>query len=727
MRATSLRSGLAASVLVALGACSSPGEDAPPESPAPSAGEAEATPVVAEPLDSLATFEGRFDPVTGELSIRAIVEGQLAPSFDPKADSLSSVPGSSSGIPAGGGIVAYSPTAPTSVGCPGTGNRCGTVRFVNRSGTDSVLRNVYAVVTELTPGWSVVNADTSRSFGGIPSNVGLYYYEHLLASDRPTAATTPSAGGTVGFRGDRTWSFKKGVGATSDEFFFRFSIYARKITCTPATTQESPADPGYDPTEDRDCDGVPGISRSRTLFVDPVLGNDALTVTDPTDFRGSLLSPFRSINAALAQASTTRNTIALGGTFAATSANININSAASRNVRFLVGQYDITNGFANRVLSPTVLTFSNTAYGIFRNGASTPFYVEGLNIGVTSNLTSTPNVYAIFNSASSATGAALTLRDVTLSATATAAGANGTHGANGAAGLRGGNGSITTGGSGASAVACFVGASGAGGRGGNGGSGFGSNGDNGSSGAAASPGGSGGGGGGGGDGGCGNDGGNGGAGFTGANGAPGFIGTANLASSPGSYFTGAGFNNAGQAGTNGGTGQNGGGGGGGGGEEGSCNPFGGNGGGGGAGGGSGGCGARGGLGGGAGRGAFGVFSFTPSGSASLTYAGSVSITVDGSNGGNGGNGAIGGAGGASGTRGNDYGGYGGNGGTGGRSGAGAGGNGGPAICAVLKGATPSGITPTCSRFPGAPGANGINGIVPGTVPAAGYSAAALSF
>ncbi len=298
-----MRAPILSSIVIVVGACSLPPESEKAEPPPASDARDAPEP---EPLDRVGTFEGRFDPSTGEITVRRVGDADAAgPLLDPKGDGVEALPGSSSGVPEGGGVVAFSPAGSTTSSCPGGGTRCGPVRIVNRvdgfpsAPGSTVLRNTFAVVRELTPGWTIVDytgdkANRLANHPGVAENVGVYYYEHLAPSDRG-GAPSPSA---VSFRGDRTWSFKRASGAPED-FFFRFDVYAKKVGCSWSVAEESPADGDYDRSADRDCDGVPGVSRNHTLFVDPVHGADG-AIADQTpfskDFRGSVLSPYKTLS-----------------------------------------------------------------------------------------------------------------------------------------------------------------------------------------------------------------------------------------------------------------------------------------------------------------------------------------------------------------------------------------------------------------------------------------------
>ncbi len=670
--------------------------------PSEPSGEPGATPTTEPevPLESLGGFEGVFDPATGEISIRA-----LEPALDTggtlgtKADPMGEVPGSSSGVPSGGGVVAFSSGPSTSSGCPSGGARCGPVRLVNRTTGSKVLRNAFAVVTEISSGWTVANDDGARTFtfpGVSGTPVGYLYYEHLSPSDWPTAGTSPESG-KVGFRADRMWSFAKTTPTAADEFKFKFYVYAYQHACTPSVQEETPNETGYDPKVDRDCDGVPGVSRNRAIFVDPVNGNDSAA-------DGSILRPFKTPGAAAAEAGGVRDTLVIGAGNYSGLARLDLSAHPVRNV---IGAFDASNGFADRRLNgssnidptSTVLTFAAAApgFGIYRAGASAPLYVEGVEVRVTAAGAGS-SAYAIFNEGSG--GASLTVRDASLFATA-ANGTNGAAGATGAAGLPGSTGAYPSAPrpAGASAPVCAVGTSGAGGAGGAGAEGFGIGGTGGD-GAAASTGAAGGGGG-----------------VwvlapTGRSGTGGQNGGAGTAAGPAAlqstWFGAAGFSPTAQNGGDGTGGTNGGGGGGGAGEgaffstgqHGSS-------------GGSGGCGATPGRAGTAGGGAFAIYSPI---AATVTLQGAVSATVVAGNGGNGGSGANGGGGGAGGPATNAS--AGGSGGAGGASGGGAGANGGPAICVVTR-ATPSGATSTCNNAVGGSGGLGGGGPIPGPSGSAG--------
>ncbi len=683
MRITSVRRACVLFVLGMLSACS--GADATSPTGAVDETSAESP---ESPLETLGGFEGSFDPETGEISIRALdaaLDG--AGSLHAKADTVTGVSASSSGVPSGGGVVAFSPSGATTVGCPGGGTRCGPVRLVNRTAANTLLRNAYAVVTELSSGWSLANADTKRAFGvsGAPASpVGYFYYEHLLASDRPTAATTP-ADGKVGFRGDRTWSFKKTSPSASDAFTFRFHVYARSVVCVPTVTEEIAGDTTYAPTVDRDCDGVPGVSRNRALFVDPVNGNDATA-------DGTILRPFATPTAAAAQASETRDTLVIGaGTYGSTAKWLDLSTAPIRNV---IGAFDASNGFADRRLNgsapdraSTTLTFATGTTGapdgfaLYRAGATAPLYVEGLTLRATGGPSG--SAYAIFSSGSSA--ASLTLRDVALFAT----GGAGPAAPAGATGARGSDG-LTRSPVDVPGPSCSAtGGEGSGGHGGHGGS---NSRRDGGPGGAGTPGG-----------------GSVGprglsdsdwtyAGSSGGPGGNGGHGTAPSATIATAWFSSAGFV-ASQSGGKGAAGKNGGGGGGGGYDRGGSND--------GSSGGAGGCGGAGGPGGPAGGGAFGVFGYATSGTVSVRFLGNVAVNARAGSGGQGGVGGAGGGGGVGGSNtaprdGTNAGGKGGNGGNGGN---GSGGNGGPAICAVIRGTTPTvGSTFSCTRNGGVRGA-----------------------
>lgn len=661
-----------------------------PDQPSPGSTTDE-TPKIADTADDLtplARFEGVYDATSGVLTIHQLFADAKGDTVRVKAaDTLGGIPASSSGVPAGGGVVAFSPTPGVSCGA-----NCvtGPINLVNRYTPSSTLRNVYAVVTSIS-GATLANADSTRGFPGIPSHSGVMYYEHLSPSDLPSAGQDPTT--TVGFRGQRTWTFN--VTSGTGEFTFKFDVYARAVACTQTNGGVESASSA--PDVDADCDGVAGLSRQTTLFVDPTYGDDSTG-------DGSIRAPYASASKAATMVSASKTTVAVAArTFTDPG---NFIDASRVNLTQILGGYDGDNGFggprtttaAGTVISFTQLPTSQDQFAIKRIGITSALYVQRLTFkspagrpGTTS--TAAGSSYAMYLADAGVTAGAVTLDTVTLDASA--GGGPGAAGNTGAAGTPG-NAATGRGGANAPAACSVSGAAGtAGGQAGTG-NGDGNPGvDNG-----PVPGGSGGNG----DANCASatNGGAGGSGTLGAGGGGGSAGTASLGGVS-SDLWGPLASGVGGSSTAGGAGRGGAGGGGGGGCSAGSGGRGG-------GGGSGGCG--GGLATGGSMGGAGIAIWTAG--VPLTAGSDVSTLATGGAGGAGGAGGSGGAGGAGDpgvTRPSPRhsGGAGGTGGNGGGGGGGGGGAGGPAMCAVIRNGTTASGSITCTRIGGPGGAAGAGG------------------
>lgn len=691
-------------------ACSN-AEETPPESSSP-------VPAV-EQLSSFGEFQVHVDGASQHMEVSRIFTRRdgtsvLVPMRDDRFDEtlaaksavpLDDVDAGSSGVPAGGGFVVFSPSGSSTTGCPNGGTTCGPIRVVNRTTGSQTARNVYAIVTWITPGVTVVSSDPNRTdFGSdvTSSAGGLVSYEHLAPSDYPSAAATPPTTPN-GFRFDRIWSFK---GATT--FDYKFKLKAKLTACTPTATGVE--DPRNAPLVDADCDGVPGASRdTSTIFVDAARGSDAND--------GSMRLPVATLSSAWSRLSATKTNIVGAGSFSTTTL-VDLDNAY---LKRLLGGYDSDNGFSRTLGAATnystITVTDNTGltgkdrFGMRRTSTTAPsLLVQGWNVSAPNGVAATSatdvvgSSYGLFFKAASA----LDLHSMRFLPGAGGAGLAGT------AGTAGGG-------------SCATGAGGGGGGPGYGGGSSGSAGAAGTTSIGCNYGG-------GGTTGNGNFGGSCGVGSAGATGtAP---ATSSAAFSAAGYVPAA--NQDGTAGAAGAAGNGGGGGGGGGGYTYtyqyqyqcgqyqcgqyacgtySCNPhscgwstcydtctkycptycnqycygtsysnyYGGSGGSGGAGG----CGGGAGTGGRAGGASVGIF-YVPGGSSQiLTNVASVSVVGNtGGKGGDGGSGGVGSAGSSGGTGSYGYSTQGGNGGTGQQGstgGSGSGGDGGPSACVASQG------------------------------------------
>jgi hypothetical protein len=591
--------------------------------------------------------------------------------------------------PISGGFEASAPTDVTTSGCAGGGSVCGTISLKNLEKT--LRRNVFAVVSELTPGWSLEGDD--RRGLTLPDALAYVDYEHVS----PASKTA-----------ERVWSFRGGTGS----FRAIVELFASDIDCTPSGAE----DPHAAPDVDADCDGVPGASRASALFVDPTLGDDGGD--------GSIRAPFKTVLRATAAVDDTRATLILAaGTHDGALAPPPNHRLDLSKVRAVLGGYDGARGFAERGTAETTLVHppdpaTRDALGFVRGDGAIDLFLQRLTVravgGPATDLAPAGSAYALDLRAG---GGTITLDTVSLSAIG-GKGLAGKAGEAGAAGSDGVAGTASGAGTGGAASTCaYGGTTGAGGGGGAGGAlggdeitGAGTDGLSGMDATPATPkplapGGSG-------------------ASSSDTCDAP--FGTRDGQSAPLVGWDGKGKNgpngappaksdlqlawfstdryvsDAGQNASSAGQGTPGAGGAGGGGGGACTSERGGNAGGGGAGG----CGGEGGRGGTAGGGAFAIWTL---GGTNVVFLGGVSLSAVGGGGGAGGDPGASGPGGAGGAGEailGRVGGTGSHGAMGGAGGVGGGANGGPAACVAHKAAVPFPATGyTCTATGGAPGAS----------------------
>lgn len=343
--------------------------------------------------------------------------------------------------PISGGFEASAPGDLMTSGCPAGGTVCGAIALKNLE--IKLRRNVFAVVSELTPGWSL-DADDRRGLA-LPDAVAYMDYEHVSAGAETAR---------------RVWSFHGGTGS----FRAIVELYSSDVDCTPSGAE----DPRSAPDVDADCDGVPGASRANALFVDPSFGDDGGD--------GSIRSPFKTVLRAAAAVDDTRATLVLAsGLHDGALAPLPNHRLDLSRVRAVLGGYDGSRGFAERGVAETTLVHppdptTGDAFGFVRGDGAVDLFLQRLTVravaGRATDLVPAGSAYALDLRTG---GGVITLDTVSIVAIG-GKGLAGAAGEDGAAGSAGAAGTATGAGSGGSASTCaHGGTSGAGGVGGAGG------------------------------------------------------------------------------------------------------------------------------------------------------------------------------------------------------------------------------------------------------------------
>lgn len=419
------------------GGCGSSGDDAstdagsPPDASADASADADADTGTSGVLVPTGQFAIVYEEGAARLAVYAVSKDEATGALVPVKDAP----------PVSGGFRASAPGDVATTGCPGSGTLCGTLALENLE--PKLRRNVFAVVTHMSPGWNP-EGDDPRGLA-LPGAIAYVDYEHVPAGSKAAA---------------RTWSFRGGVGS----FQAIVQLYSSDVECTKTGVE----DPRAAPDVDADCDGVPGVSRASALFVDPTFGDDGAG-------DGSIRAPFKTVHRAAASVDATHGTLVLAaGTHDGALASPPNHRLDVSKVHAILGGYDGARGFAERSLADTIVVqppdpTSRDAHGLVRADGAVDLFLQRLVVravgGDATESSPAGSAYALDLRAGAGT--------VTLDGVAVVAiggrGLPGKAGAPGVAGAPGAPGGATGPGTGGAGKACPLG--GTSGRGGDGGAG----------------------------------------------------------------------------------------------------------------------------------------------------------------------------------------------------------------------------------------------------------------